>query len=307
MKILVAGWFSFEQMGATAGDLIARDVVCGWLEEAGLPHDVAVAPPFQGGINWQQTDPLDYSDVIFVCGPFGNGWPVTEFLEYFSNSRHIGLNLTMLDPLEQWNPFEILFERDSSLRTHPDLTLLAPPPTTPVVGVILSHKQKEYKANAKHDLANEAIQRLLDSREMSVMKIDTRLDENEGGLRSPGEVEALIAKMDVVVTTRLHGTVLALKNGVPAIPIDPIAGGAKITKQVKTLGWPILFHAENIDEKALQQAFEFCLTKTARANAVACALRAKRQLEQVHQQLLDQLLNTPEVPSFEKTPLLTNE
>ena len=32
MKTLVAGWFSFEQMGASAGDLLARDLVCEWLE-----------------------------------------------------------------------------------------------------------------------------------------------------------------------------------------------------------------------------------------------------------------------------------
>ena len=28
MRILVAGWFSFEDMGATAGDIIARDIAC---------------------------------------------------------------------------------------------------------------------------------------------------------------------------------------------------------------------------------------------------------------------------------------
>jgi hypothetical protein len=28
VTVLVAGWFSFEQMGATAGDLLARDVAC---------------------------------------------------------------------------------------------------------------------------------------------------------------------------------------------------------------------------------------------------------------------------------------
>jgi hypothetical protein len=27
MRILIAGWFSFDDMGATAGDMIARDIV----------------------------------------------------------------------------------------------------------------------------------------------------------------------------------------------------------------------------------------------------------------------------------------
>ena len=52
------------------------------------------------------------------------------------------------------------------------------------------------------------------------MQIDTRLDvPNNSGLRTPAEIESLIAAMDVMVTTRLHGTVLALRNGVPAIPL----------------------------------------------------------------------------------------
>ena len=46
MKALVAGWFSFQGMGTTAGDLMVRDVVCDWLEAAGFMYDVAIASPF---------------------------------------------------------------------------------------------------------------------------------------------------------------------------------------------------------------------------------------------------------------------
>ena len=49
-------------------------------------------------------------------------------------------------------------------------------------------------------------------------------------LRTAEEVESLIARMDVVLTTRLHGLVLALKHGVPVVAIDPIAGGAKLRR-----------------------------------------------------------------------------
>src|SRR5439155_23727038 len=38
LKILVAGWFSFDDMGATAGDLLARGVVEDWLREAGYGY-----------------------------------------------------------------------------------------------------------------------------------------------------------------------------------------------------------------------------------------------------------------------------
>lgn len=33
----------------------------------------------------------------------------------------------------------------------------------------------------------------------------------------------MLRRLDVVVTTRLHGLVLALKNGVPALAVDPVA------------------------------------------------------------------------------------
>ena len=110
MKTLVAGWFSFEQMGATAGDLFARDLLCEWLRSVGHSYDVAVASPFQGDVDWRSVDPENYSNVIFVCGPFGNGWPITEFLPRFDRCRLIGINLSMLESLDIWNPFDLLFE-----------------------------------------------------------------------------------------------------------------------------------------------------------------------------------------------------
>ena len=49
MKVLVTGWFSFVDGEATAGDLLAREVACGWLERDGPTTrrpDLAFLPPF---------------------------------------------------------------------------------------------------------------------------------------------------------------------------------------------------------------------------------------------------------------------
>ena len=46
MKTLVVGWFSFEGCNVTAGDVMARDIACDWLEQAGCKYDVALVPPF---------------------------------------------------------------------------------------------------------------------------------------------------------------------------------------------------------------------------------------------------------------------
>lgn len=291
MRVLIAGWFSFDDMGATAGDMIARDVVCQWLKDVNINADVADSAkfPYAGGINWHLADPNDYTDLLFVCGPFGNGWPVTELLAHFSNCRLTGVNISLMESLDVWNPFSLLIERDSSRKSNPDITLYAAPPAIPVVGIILSHKQKEYGKKALHETANAAIEQLLTRVQVARVPIDTALLDNKGGLRTSGEVESLIAKMDLVITTRLHGTVLAIKNGIPVIAIDPISGGAKITSQVKVLNWPILFNAESLDENKLLGAFNYCLTTGARARAMECAEVAVRKIETLKENLLSQL------------------
>ena len=291
MKILVSGWFSFEQMGATAGDLYTRDMVCQWLANAGVPYDIALDSPFSGGLDWKETDPASYSHVIFVCGPFGNGWPVTDFLSRFSGTRLIGINLSMLQSLEEWNPFDLLLERDSTRRNNPDLVFLSEKPLVPVVGKILVEPQKEYRGKAKHQQANELIAELLAKQPCAVVPIDTRLDvPDRGGLRSPEEIESLIARMDLVVTTRLHGMVLALKNGVPALVIDAIRGGAKITKQAQTIQWPNVLMIDELSEEKLQEGFEYCLTDEAREKALRCRKSAIDSLNHYENALIDFLM-----------------
>ena len=282
MKYLVAGWFSFKQMGATAGDLLAKDLVCSWIERAGRTYDVAYAPPFTGGVSWHDVEPSEYASVVFVCGPFGNGEPVVSFLKKFAGVPLFGVNLTMLDALENWDPFARLWERDSSRTVRPDVTYLTRGSRqVPVVGVILIHPQEEYGRRDRHEDAHAAIGRVLAAREVAAVPIDTRLDDSLTGLRTPAEVDSLIARMDMVVTTRLHGTVLALKNGVPALVVDPIDGGAKITRQARVVGWPVLHNVESLSHDALMRDFDYCLTDDARAKARECSDRAIQALAPV--------------------------
>ncbi|MDZ8024541.1 MAG: polysaccharide pyruvyl transferase family protein [Nostoc sp. DedQUE11] len=290
MKILVAGWFSFEKCNTTAGDLMARDIVCEWIEKAGYAYDVALAPPFVGGVDWRLVDPHTYSHVVFVCGPFPYVKLSNDFVEHFSSCSLIGVDLSMIEPIDRWNPFDVLLERDSSAISRPDITFVSRQPKVPVVGVILVHPQHEYKDKGRHQIAHEAINRLIASREMVTVPIDTGLDPNQTNLKSAAEIESLIARMDFVVTTRLHGTVLALKNGVPVIAIDPIAGGAKIVLQTKTIGWPVVFNAENLTDEALQQAFDYCQTEAAREKARDCRDRAIKVVEQVRDEFISALM-----------------
>jgi hypothetical protein len=287
MRALVSGWFSFDKMGASAGDLLVRDVVCEWLDHASFSYDVALAKSFSGGVDWQAAEAADYSHIIFVCGPFGNGWPIPEFLSKFAGSKLVGVNLSMVETLDTWNPFDLLLERDSSACSRPDLAFLSKQQAVPVVGVVTITPQREYRERGRHQLANDAIHRLVASQEMSAVSIDTRLDINGTGLRTPAEVESLIARMDVIFTTRLHGLVLALKNGVPVIAIDPIANGAKIRRQGEAIGWPLVFTTERLNDAELSTAFAYCQTADARSQARECGNRARHQLLEVRAQFQD--------------------
>lgn len=289
MRVLLAGWFSFEQMGATAGDLLARDLAGEWLEEAGRDYDVATAPPFEGGVDWREVDPADYGTVVFVCGPFGNGPPVAELLERFGDVPLVGLNLSLLQSLDEWDPFELLLERDSDRAARPDISFLSRRPLVPVVGVVLVHLQKEYGGRALHTRADDAIHSLLSGRDVATVRIDTRLDENATGLSTPAQVESLIARMDAVVTTRLHGTVLALKNGVPALAVDPVAGGAKISRQAHALDWPAVLRADALDPNELARTLDWCLTDEARRRARGSAERACALVEETRGEFVSAL------------------
>jgi hypothetical protein len=285
MRALVAGWFSFEGMGASAGDVLVRDLACAWLARAGVAHDVANAPPFPGGVDWRDADPARYDVVLFVCGPFGDGPPVAELLEKFRGRRLVGLDLTMLEPLERFDPFDRLWERDSSRTARPDLAFATAPARVPVVGVVLIDTQPEYGTRDRSGVAHGKIEVLLAGREVAALRIDTRLDRNAAGLKSAAEVESLIARTDAVITTRLHGLVLALKCGVPAVAIDSVQGGGKVRRQAETLGWPVHLAAE-VTAGELRAALDHALTEDARRAARACRDRAARAAAEVGEELI---------------------
>lgn len=285
MRILIVGWFSFESAHATAGDLLACEVLRQWVEEAGCAYDVAMAPPFSGGVNLRTIDPAQYSHLIFVCGPFQQRSLEARLLNRFSHCRLIGLNVSMGIPPTKWNPFDFLVERDSVEKVHPDISFLSKRALVPVIGICLLEEHEGQMT----EVANQAIRSLVSSRECASVAIDTRLDVNSTGLRTPAEVESLLARMDVVLTTRLHGTALSLKNGVPVIAIDPQPGGGKVSRQAQVLGWPCLFRADALDPLALRGALDFCLSDEARSLAKQCADRACSSLQEVGARVIEVL------------------
>jgi len=156
-----------------------------------------------------------------------------------------------------------------------DLAARPAAPAVPVAGVYLTHGQGEYGGRRRHDDVAAAIGRWLDGRELARLPLDTRLDPRDWRLPATAEqVLAVVARLDLVVTTRLHGLVLALRSGVPALAVDPVAGGGKVSEQARAWGWPALVAAEDLlaDDGApvLDEQAAWCLSGAGRTEADRC-------------------------------------
>ncbi len=296
-RILIVGWFSLAEGGATAGDLAACDTVCRWLEDAGWAYDVALGVPFKGGVDWRAVRPHDYSHVVHVCGPVGRQLAVADLLPRFASSRVIAVDVSVIDDPEAWNPFDSLIARDGAGAPRPDLAFAADRRELRMVGVIRAHAQAPVYPDGRADTVDAAIDALMSRHDAAFVAIDARLDINAGGLRTPDEVQEVIARTDAVVTSSLHGLVFALRNGVPALAIDPAPGGAQLTAQARAVGWEHVLGWAELAPERLDAMLAACLSGPAREAAAACAARAAPAIEEVRVELLEALGPRSVLPS----------
>jgi hypothetical protein len=72
--------------------------------------------------------------------------------------------------------------------------------------------------------------------------------------------QALCSRLDLVLTDRLHGMVLALQAGTPAVVVDSIEGGAKVWAQAQRLEWPEAFQVQEATASAVFASMQRCLS-----------------------------------------------
>lgn len=279
LRALVMGFF------CTIGDIDSLALIRRWLEEAGIEYTVA---PFggpcldaiPGSILPESANPSEYTHVISVCGPcvksyYTRRWPIDPIS--FRHCHFIGINLSMIEPVATWNPFDTLIERNSERVMRPDLTFGMNRRLTPVFGLCIIKEQPEYGSRQLHKRAEELLRSVARKYDAAVVQIDTNWPAvlNCTGLGSEAQIESLIARVDVLLTTRLHGLVYAIKHGVPALAIDPVAGGDKVILQARTLGWPHAYLVEETTEEILARSLDYCLSESGRENARECSMRAR--------------------------------
>lgn len=264
-KVLVTGWFSFQEGEVTAGDVLALRRVEDVLVRAGLPYDTVWSPGFRPeALHLDDVRAASYSHLLFVCGPV-HGPQVAALHERFRDCRRIAVGTSVVDPSDPAvTGFHQVLPRDAPA-AEPVRDLAASAPAvgfTPVVGVILTHGQHEYGERRRHGDVADTVTRWLAGQDCARVPLETRLDSRDWRLNATaGQFQSVLARLDCVVTDRLHGLVLALRAGVPALAVDPVAGGAKVTAQARACRWPALIPAELLTDHRLDGWWDWCLTE----------------------------------------------
>ncbi|MFD8594359.1 polysaccharide pyruvyl transferase family protein [Kitasatospora sp. NPDC059646] len=284
-RVLLTGWFSFLHGEATAGDVLAVEAVARALAERGTPHDIAWSPRFRpGGPTLDSVAPERYSHLVFVCGPLhsrppapGTPAPVAEIHRRFGHCRRIAVGVSVPDGEDPAVAgFHQVLARDGAGPPVPDLSWFAGRQRpVPVVGVLLNAGQGEYGPARRHEELAVTLGSWLRELDAARIELDTRLSSEDWRLpATPAQLHSQLSRLDVVLTTRLHGLVLGLAAGVPALAVDPVRGGAKVTAQARALDWPAVLPSSATPAQ-LDRWWQWCLGAQALQSADRAAARAR--------------------------------
>jgi hypothetical protein len=287
MRVLVTGWFSFDEVVATVGDELGADVVVGWLRELGIEHDVAWAPDLERGPYWRHVDPARYTHLVFVGGPLFDIAVLRELVAAFPAARRWAVNVSVVDEAAR-GMFDQVWERDAPGLARPDLAVATTTPDVPVLAVAFAPPQEEYGARSQADRVRAVLRGWLAARALPWFELPMDLYD-EPHDRFPAQVEALVRRADVVVGMRLHSLVLGLAHGVPVIACDAVTGGAEVSAQAAALGWPVLLRAGEIDPLSLDAALEHALSGTLTGAIAEARERGRAGNEQARAWFVEQL------------------
>jgi hypothetical protein len=257
MRVLLAGWFSFDEVIATVGDELGADVVARWLTELGVDHDVAWAPYMERGVDWRDVDPAAYTHLVFVSGPLADRPLLRELTETFAGAQRWAVNVSVVQETARVL-FDRVWERDAPGLARPDLAVEGPEPQVPVVAVAFTPVQGEYGERSQAERVRDAIEEWLADRALPWFELDMDLYEKPHARRpAPGRGAG--------APGRRRGEHAAARAGArpqarPVVACDPIAGGAKVASQAAALDWPLVVPADELTAEALDAALARCLS-----------------------------------------------
>ncbi|PBB87459.1 MULTISPECIES: capsular polysaccharide synthesis protein [unclassified Mesorhizobium] len=266
-------WYGSLKDNGTVGDLYALQSVAGRLKAIGVDfRHLTASSGYE--IPGERVAPdevvcSDYATLVFICGPIIKDHPIVDaIIRRFPTARKIGISISLFpaDHISYTQPFDIVLAREGGPRRFEDVAILAPSHIAPqrirssneplVVGLVLRGAQSEYGPDRSlHDrastLAAHVLNTLATKYQVKTVEIEHHLTRSG---RSPSEIEDLYLSCDLVLTSRFHGAVLAMRNKVPFIAIDQIRGGGKLTSLLADSGWPFVYQIEQADRDDVAQA-----------------------------------------------------
>lgn len=269
-KILLLWYGAFLENG-TIGDLLAVRGVARYLTGLGFDLDWASYAEFAGvparRVDWRQVDPADYDSCIFVCGPILKNHPhLPALFDRFGDRTMIGAGVSLFPTghPNHFQPFDHVFARDDTEELYGDLAVAAPRPTfargngekrPPVVGIALRGLQTEYGieqclSSVADEAINRVAERLVTERSARLVTIENHLAR--AGI-DPDEIERRYATADLILTTRLHGALLAARHHVPFVAVDQIRAGGKVLGVLRDCGWADVHGIESLTADRLLQ------------------------------------------------------
>lgn len=274
VRVLVVGWASFLHGEATAGDVAAMERVATALHAAGVPCDCAWSPGFEpGAMSLSEAEPRDYTDVVFTCGP-AQGWQLRELHQRYARCRRIAVGVSVVDPGDPAvTGFDVVLARDGPGTPVQDLASHRPCRPLPVAGVALAPGQPEYGDRRRHDELHRVLREWINALDCAPLELDTRLDTGDWRhCSTPEQFAVLVGRTDVVLTSRLHGLVFALSSGVPALAVDPVDGGGKVSAQAEAWNWPAVVGVDEVLQsrrpwEVLDDWWSWCTSPIAQALA----------------------------------------
>ncbi|RWA68561.1 MAG: hypothetical protein EOQ28_24985 [Mesorhizobium sp.] len=266
-------WYGSLKDNGTVGDLYALQSVAARLKALGVNFRHLTASP-EFAISGERVAPDEviydqYATLVFVCGPIIKHHPIVDaVMRRFPTARKIGISVSLFaaDHVSYTQPFDIVLAREGGPQRFEDVAILAPLRLTQkrprasndplVVGLVLRGAQSEYGPDRSlHDrtssLASHVVNTLATKYPVKTVEIEHHLTRSG---RGPVEIESLYSSCDLVLTSRFHGAILAMRNGIPFIAIDQIRGGGKLITLLSNSGWPFVYRIEHADEDDVARA-----------------------------------------------------
>ena len=321
LKILVCWYGSFKGSG-TLGDYLSVKALADFLHSKGFDFDYVSYKEYGDikgcAVQISEADPANYDVLLFTCGPIIKVHKdLVSLFDKFKDVYKIGIGVSLFpkDHFNYYNPFDFVLPRENGSINYEDIALAAPKNEVTKenifkaaerrVGIVLRKQQSEYGLiNCKWEEANGLIMRLAEEltgnrisffdkikkilvQQGQIFEIDNHL-ENSG--LDPISIENKYRNCDIILTTRFHGSMVALRNNIPFIAIDQISGGAKVYKLVSRTNYPFVWKINYVSYRKIKKAAKELL-KNEHADLISktrqeAEARAKQTLGQLYAHLL---------------------